>query len=382
MPTIQPIVSTAKATADIWSTLTSTYAKPKRGHLQQIKLQIKGWTKGTKTIDEYLQGFVTRFDQLALLGKPIEHKDQVEYIFGGLPEEYKSISDQLEGRDITPTVTEIHEKLLNKEAKLLTSLKETVAILVTANVASTQTPTHRHNQNQCPPQHNQWNRNQQTKNFNNNNRYQKGSQGGYQGRCQLCGTQGHSARRCPQLGSHGSSSGSVSVNNAYPPWKPHANLALGSTHQNNSWLLDSGATHHMTSDLDNLALHTPYNDNDAVLIGDGSPLPIMHSGSLSFPSSSKPLSLNNVLCVPNIHKNLISVYRLCNANKVSVEYFPAHFQVKDLSSGAHCSTAEPRMSYTSGQSHPLPFNPFSHPLNLHLLSKTGMIVWATSLYLL
>ena len=215
--------------------------------------------------------------------------------------------DQLEGRDITPTVTEIHEKLLNKEAKLLTSLKEPAAIPVTANVASTQPPNSRYNHPRMPQNNQQWNRNQQHKHGNNNNKYQKGSQGGYQGCCQICGVQGHSARRCPQLHGHGSSTGSVSVNNAYPPWQPRANLALGATTLNNSWLLDSGATHHMTNDLDNLALHSPYNGDDVVLIGDGSPLPITHTGSLSFPSSSKPLSLTNVLCVPNIHKPYLSI---------------------------------------------------------------------------
>lgn len=69
------------------------------------------------------------------------------------------------------------------------------------------------------------------------------------------------------------------------------------------------------------------------MIGDGSGLRITHTGSASLPSCSKALSLKDVLYVPEIHKNLISVYRLCNANKVSVEFFPAHFQVKDLRTG-------------------------------------------------
>ena len=99
-----------------------------------------------------------------------------------------------------------------------------------------------------------------------------------------------------------------------------------------SWIMDSGATHHLTSDLDNLALHQPYHGNDKVLIGDGSGLPITHSGSLSLPSTTRPLTLTDVLCVPHIHKNLISVYRLCNAYKVSVEFFPASFQMKDSGS--------------------------------------------------
>lgn len=97
--------------------------------------------------------------------------------------------------------------------------------------------------------------------------------------------------------------------------------------------MDSGATHHLTSDLNNLALHQQYQGDETVLIGDGSDLKITHTGSLSLPSTSRPIHLNSVLCVPSIHKNLISIYRLCNANRVSVEFFPHHFQVKDLQSG-------------------------------------------------
>lgn len=69
-----------------------------------------------------------------------------------------------------------------------------------------------------------------------------------------------------------------------PSWQPRANLALGSPHPGNDWLMDSGATNNMTSDLNNLALHQPYTGDDAVLIGDGLGLSITHTGSLSLPS--------------------------------------------------------------------------------------------------
>lgn len=118
-----------------------TYDKPTRGHIQELKLQIKGWTKGTKTIDEYIKEFITRFNQLALLGKSIDHEDQIDYILGGFPEDYKPIADQLKGREITPIVIEAHEKLLNKVAKLLTASTETAPVPVTANVSSAQTQT-------------------------------------------------------------------------------------------------------------------------------------------------------------------------------------------------------------------------------------------------
>lgn len=115
---IQPILSTTTTSAQIWAILSATYAKPSRAHIKQIREQIKQWTKGTKSIDDYVQGFTTRFDQVALLGKPYDLEDQIEHILEGLPEEYKSVVDQIESRDSTPTVVELHEKLLNYEAKL------------------------------------------------------------------------------------------------------------------------------------------------------------------------------------------------------------------------------------------------------------------------
>lgn len=69
------------------------------------------------------------------------------------------------------------------------------------------------------------------------------------------------------------------------------------------------------------------------MLADGSTIPITHTGSKLLPSQTRALMLDKILCVPYIHKNLVSVYRLCNTNGVSVEFFPASFQVKDLSTG-------------------------------------------------
>lgn len=64
--------------------------------MPQLILHLRQWSKGSKTIDEYVQGFITRFDQIALLGKPIDCEDQLEYIFEGLPGDYKTIVDQIQ----------------------------------------------------------------------------------------------------------------------------------------------------------------------------------------------------------------------------------------------------------------------------------------------
>lgn len=51
----------------------------------------------------------------------MDHEDQIDTVLARLPEEYKSIVDQIEGRETAPSITELHEKLLNHEAKLLSA---------------------------------------------------------------------------------------------------------------------------------------------------------------------------------------------------------------------------------------------------------------------
>ncbi|CAA7024026.1 unnamed protein product [Microthlaspi erraticum] len=305
---VQPLLSKATTSAEIWTTLTAIYAKPSRGHIKQLQQQLKTWKKGTKTIIEYLQGITTRVDQLAHLGKVLDLEDQIESALDGLPEEYKQVADQIEGRDTPPTFIELHEKLINHEAKLLAA-QPTQPYPVTANVA-----THRYR----PPQsQKQTQRSWQPPSNSSDQRTPRP----YLGRCQLCGVQGHSARRCSQLPQH----------NGLPTpktWQPRANFAAASP-----WLLDSGATHHIASDLANLSLHQPYTGGEEVVVGNGSALPISHTGSTLLTSSTRPLHLNNILYVPSIQKNLISVYKLCNANQVSVQFYPSWFQVRDLRTG-------------------------------------------------
>ena len=104
------------------------------------------------------------------------------------------------------------------------------------------------------------------------------------------------------------------------PWQPRANHAILGNNTTLTWLLDSGASHHVTSDLSNLFLHSPYQGSDDIMIGDGSALPITHTGSTTISTSSRTFTLENVLCVPSMQKNLISIYQFCINNYVSVEF--------------------------------------------------------------
>lgn len=333
--TLHPILSTATTSAQIWSTLHLTYAKPSRGHIQQIKQQLKSWTKGTKTINEYYQGFTTQFDELALLGKPCDHEDQIEQILAGFPEDYKNLVDQIEGRDVAPSLTELHEKLISFETKLQAATPVISTVPVIANFSNypgnSSNNNNRGNHNSKRggyrgPQ--TWQQQQQFGPISNSN-----TSKGTQGKCQLCGVFDHSARRCTQLSSMSQAQPNMMQQTQASPWQPRANVGTFTQYNPQQWLLDSGATHHLTSDLNNLALHQPYNGGEGVAIADGTGLAITHTGSAYISTPTKSLLLNDVLCVPHVKKNLLSVYRLCNANQVCVAFYPSYFQVMDLNSG-------------------------------------------------
>lgn len=87
---------------------------------------------------------------------------------------------------------------------------------------------------------------------------------------------------------------------------------------NNNWLLDPGATHNSTSDLDNLSLHSNYVSDEHV-IENGNRVLISQTRLFTFNFSIFKFVLNNVLCTPLIKKNLISVSQFCTQNSTSIE---------------------------------------------------------------
>lgn len=80
-------------------------------------------------------------------------------------------------------------------------------------------------------------------------------------------------------------------------WARHqANIAITVTLDSTPWFLDSGASHHVASDLNNIAFYALYDGNEELIIGDGTGPSITFTGSIKS-SNSSSLILNNVLCV-------------------------------------------------------------------------------------
>ncbi len=88
-------------------------------------------------------------------------------------------------------------------------------------------------------------------------------------RCQYCNKLGHTANICWHV--------KQNEDNPLPP--PRANYLNNSQVSSRSWIVDSGASHHATPNLQNLKISEPYQGTDALVLGDGTGLKISQTGS-------------------------------------------------------------------------------------------------------
>ena len=95
------------------------------------------------------------------------------------------------------------------------------------------------------------------------------------------------------------------------------------------WFMDSGATDHLTGDLDRMTFQERYHGNDHVHVANGAGLHISHIGHSQISGLDRNLALRDILHVPNISKNLLSVHKFVSDNDVFVEFHPTVFFVKD-----------------------------------------------------
>jgi hypothetical protein len=68
-----------------------------------------------------------------------------------------------------------------------------------------------------------------------------------------------------------------------------AALASSNSYQvDPNWYSDTGTTDQITSDLDRLAMREQYHDGDTVQVGNGAGIRILHIGSCSINTNTRP----------------------------------------------------------------------------------------------
>ena len=103
-------------------------------------------------------------------------------------------------------------------------------------------------------------------------------------------------------------------------------LSVSTISSNNTWIIDSGATDHMTFNSQNFSHRSP-TETKNVSYADGTPTPVHGAGSVSLSSS---LNLSSVLHVPTLSNNLLSISQITKSLNCIVTFWPSHCVFQDI----------------------------------------------------
>ncbi|KAF3781753.1 Retrovirus-related Pol polyprotein from transposon TNT 1-94 [Nymphaea thermarum] len=324
---------------ELWTTLATTYSQVSEAQFLQLRRQFQDIKCGTCSVLEYLNEIKNVSDQLAAIGHPVSDKDKVQQALSGLGAEFDIFCTALEVLPILPSFEDLKAKLFQHEASRvqrqnpITSNSHNVLITGTHPLQGNRTrpwtpqtgmgrgilPT--------PPGMNATSRRVPT--------------------CFYCNKKGHVKSECwhnPQnkgnqvrrenraaAGSTSSSSNPTSNVLADVQQLLMTTLSKLNLKQNEQgeWYVDSGAAAHVTGETGNLSSVFPYLDKGSVVTGDGSHHTITHVGNAQISMGSSFIPLKNVLVVPSVKKNIVSVSKLIDDTHSSVEFTSSSVYVKD-----------------------------------------------------
>ncbi|KAJ0701721.1 putative RNA-directed DNA polymerase [Helianthus annuus] len=292
----------------VWNALAAAYSHCSIERIHNLKDSLRNLQKGTGSVAEYGRKFKALSDQLASIGHPISDEDKRHWFLCGLGASFESFSTSQ--RTIRPAPA-FQDLLANAENQELFVQKLHGPTTTEAAFYSNSSKPNRSSSSR------------------GRGRYQpsKGRGNNYNKRpplCQLCRKEGHYASACPTLSSYAQKV-TLDANLAHAF---NAQCSLAS--ETPDWTADSGATTHMLTNNHGLKDSKPHTGNMSVIFGNGQTLPVTHIGNTTLNNS---LSLKNVIVVPNLTKNLLSISRLTNDSPVDVLFSNDHFHIQDRKTG-------------------------------------------------
>ena len=104
-----------------------------------------------------------------------------------------------------------------------------------------------------------------------------------------------------------------------------------------AWIVDSGASDHMTGDITNFSKYLPCHDNSTVRIADGTHSAVVGKGLVTI---SQDITLRDVLYVPQLDCNLLSISKLTKDLNCVTKFLPCTCEFQALDSGKKIGNAE------------------------------------------
>jgi len=281
----------------VWKKLENTFQKKSWANKLRLRRKLHSMQlKEGGSVHSHIREMTEVFNSLAVIDDPLSNDDKVLYLLASLPETYDVLVTSLETNENVPDIEVVTERLLQMECKYKerSSQKEQgESVLIVKN-----------------------------------NKIKK---------CHHCKKKGHVQENCwilhPEKKPSGFNSGlnkskfaknkankvtenSVSTDSTENCVGLVAHQSFSATAETNTsdWLIDSGATSHMTKNSDNFNELNYLSEPEEVFLGDGRCVQVKGKGTvilnvLNSENSPRKLALRETLYVPDLTYNLLSIGR-------------------------------------------------------------------------
>ena len=283
---------------DVWERLANQFQKKSWANKLSLRRKLYSLKLNEgQSIQSHIKEMTEIFDELSIIGDPLTEEDRVVHLLASLPANFDMLVTALEANPDVPKMEVVMERLLHEESKQ-------------RNIDS-------HDQVKAMAGRHRSIPKRQTK-------------------CYHCGKAGHIRRDCYKL-NNDNQSRNKGANK--PPNKQKACTAGGETDDEEEiigllagkpsvntttidWIIDSGASCHMCNDeslfKELVALHDP----QEITLGDGYCVKAIGKGTIfMYTVDKKKIELKDVLLIPNLAFNLLSVSKSAKSGK--------HFQFSD-----------------------------------------------------
>ena len=283
------VVKNANSARQAWTRLQQIYAAESRAQQVQLRRELNTMQKGSdESIMEYFARGVTLRDRLvAATGVEMSDAELAAPIFAGLPEDYQTAVDVLLAKTEEVSITDAMTYLMHREQRLKHNGDEGTSNGNTALMA------------------------RRTDRDNNGNKSGR--------KCHYCKKPGHYKKECYKYlrdqrrnGGGGGGSRVALVAKAATTVAHHKPGGA----EDSMWVLDSGASHHMTADKGAFCTYTSKTDLAVEMI-DGTMVWSAGIGDVDITVETaagvQDLRLRGVLHVPGVSYNLISIPQVTGA---------------------------------------------------------------------
>uniref|UniRef100_A0A2N9HWR7 CCHC-type domain-containing protein n=1 Tax=Fagus sylvatica TaxID=28930 RepID=A0A2N9HWR7_FAGSY len=265
-PSVLSMVVGHNSAQEVWKTLEHRFTSTSRANVLNLKIELHNLKKGTESVSLYLQKVKNTRDKLVAVGTLIDNEELLHIILKGLPREYSPFCSAIRTRNEPVSFEEIMV-LLQTEEQSISDVSDSGKDLHSMALFASATANNKNSNSQSSFYVN----NSQSRGRGRNNNSQR-SRGGGRPQCQICGKPGHQALDCYHR-----------MDFAYQGRHPPAKLAAMASTSNgaqggDTWLTDTGATDHLTANMNNLQVQTPYKGTDQVAVGNGQSIPINNIG--------------------------------------------------------------------------------------------------------